>query len=89
MTTGLPCPFCGSTRAFALASAGNPGFLSYNAFWVVIAVALIASGLTMVLARASPPALLTRNRNLPIYLVIGALVLGWACALVNRTTIIG
>ena len=30
--TGLPCPLCGGTRAFAWAARGDAGFLSYNGF---------------------------------------------------------
>ena len=43
--TGLPCPLCGGTRAFAWAARGDTGFLSYNGFWVFVAVALIVMGL--------------------------------------------
>ena len=42
--TGLPCPLCGATRAFALAARGDLGFTSYNAVWVAVAAALIVAG---------------------------------------------
>src|SRR4051812_40260923 len=43
--TGLPCPLCGATRAFALAARGDGGLVHYNAFWVLLAAAAIAAGL--------------------------------------------
>lgn len=46
--TGLPCPLCGASRAFRLAAGADPDFLRYNAFWVVVAVAMIVLGLVMV-----------------------------------------
>ena len=49
--TGLPCPLCGGTRAFAWAARGDTGFLSYNGFWVFVAVALIVMGLFVLASR--------------------------------------
>jgi hypothetical protein len=86
--TGLPCPLCGGTRAFAYASSGDPKFLSYNAFWVFIALASIAVGIVIVLTRVSLDRFWSRWGNLPLYMVTGALALGWAYALLNRATII-
>jgi hypothetical protein len=42
--TGLPCPLCGATRAFALAARGRRRFLDYNAVWVAFAALLIVAG---------------------------------------------
>ncbi|MEV4423578.1 DUF2752 domain-containing protein [Patulibacter sp. NPDC049589] len=45
LLTGLPCPFCGGTRALAAAARGDlDGALRFNAVWPVVAVALIAAG---------------------------------------------
>ncbi len=66
--TGLPCPLCGATRAFALAARGDFGFLDYNAVWVVVAALLIVAG-ALVLVRgraprlASPPGRCSPSRS--------------------------
>ena len=60
--TGLPCPLCGGTRAFAWAARGDTGFLSYNGFWVFVAVALIVMGLFVLVTRVRVIAPLTRTR---------------------------
>src|SRR4051812_27435952 len=52
--TGLPCPLCGATRAFALAARGDAGFTDYNAVWVVVAVLLVLAGAFFVLTRRAP-----------------------------------
>jgi hypothetical protein len=44
--TGLPCPLCGASRAFALAARADLGFTRYNAVWVLAALVLIVAGLT-------------------------------------------
>lgn len=47
--TGLPCPFCGASRAFRLAAEGNPDFLQYNAWWVLVAAIAVITGLWLLL----------------------------------------
>src|SRR5829696_7682548 len=62
--TGLPCPLCGATRAFALAVRGDGGWMSYNAPWVVLATLAAVLG---ALALAGMP--LPRPRSRPAYVV--------------------
>ena len=49
--TGLPCPLCGATRAFTHVARGDSAFLSYNAFWVLVAVAMIVAGVVVLIKR--------------------------------------
>ncbi|OJU95732.1 MAG: hypothetical protein BGO23_09040 [Solirubrobacterales bacterium 67-14] len=86
--TGLPCPVCGATRAFLHASAGDPGFLHYNGFWVLVALGLILAGLAVIATRASLKGFWSRWNRLPVYLVVGLLASGWVWAFVNRATIV-
>jgi hypothetical protein len=85
--TGLPCPMCGSTRAFAHAVRGDGGWVAYNAPWVVLAALAVAVG---ALALAGLP--LTRARPRPAYVAAAAvlvLAIAWAYALVQRGPITG
>jgi hypothetical protein len=82
--TGLPCPLCGATRAFALAVRGDTGFTSYNAVWVVVAALLIVAG-AVVLFMRRVPALPPR---LAVVLVVLLAATGWAYALAQRATIV-
>ena len=86
--TGLPCPLCGGTRAFAWAARGDTGFLSYNGFWVFVAVALIVMGLFVLVTRVRliEPLMRTRARTFGLVLALGAA--GWAWALAERATIV-
>src|SRR4051794_39592474 len=79
--TGLPCPLCGATRAFALAVRGNAAFVDYNAVWVVVAALLVLAGALMLLTRRRPrvPA--------PAAVVLGAGV-AWGYALAHRGAIV-
>jgi len=86
--TGLPCPLCGGTRAFTYVASGNSKFLSYNAFWVFVAVAMIIAGFFVIFTRFSLQGFWRRGR-LPIYIVTTLLLSGWIWALVNRGTIVG
>ena len=84
--TGLPCPLCGSTRAFALAVRGDGGWLSYNAPWVMLAALAMAAGALAVagaLPRMRPPRATVA--------AAAALVVAtaWAYALVQRGPIAG
>ena len=85
--TGLPCPLCGGTRAFAWAARGDSGFLHYNAFWVLIAVLMVLAGAVVLLrGRGFLDALMATPRRAVITLfVLGGL--GWAYALAERATI--
>lgn len=73
--TGLPCPMCGATRAFALFGHADASWLDYGAVWVVVAVALVVAGLTgRRIARAVPVA-------------AGVTAAAWAWALAHEATI--
>lgn len=89
---GIPCPFCGGTRAFELAATGEPAFLSYNAFWVVAAVVLLAAGVVALAAaatgRAPLTAIVARVRGAPLVLTVVPLLSAWVVALVNRGAIV-
>jgi hypothetical protein len=82
--TGLPCPLCGSTRAFALAARGDTGFASYNAVWVVVAALLIVGGVSVLLTRRSP----VMPSRVAIAVVVLLAATGWAYALAQRATIV-
>jgi hypothetical protein len=86
--TGLPCPLCGGTRAFAWVARGDGGFLHYNAFWVLVAVALIVAGVFVLASGRQFLDDLTRTprRAMLTFGLLGAA--GWAYALVERATIL-
>ena len=86
--TGLPCPLCGGTRAFAWAARGDSGFLSYNGFWVFVAVALIVMGLFVLATRVRVIAPLTRTRARAVGLIVALGAAGWVWALAERATIV-
>ena len=82
--TGLPCPLCGATRAFALAVRGDGGWTAYNAPWVVVAALLVVTG-ALALAGVRIP----RARG-PVTAVAAVLVVAvaWAYALAQRGAIV-
>lgn len=82
--TGLPCPLCGATRAFALAARGDFGFLDYNAVWVVVAALLIVAG-ALVLVRGRAPRLGVPAGAL---LAVALALVAWTYALANRGAIV-
>jgi hypothetical protein len=79
--TGLPCPLCGATRAFALAARGDTGFTRFNAVWVVVAALLVVAGVAVLLTRRVPGPRLTAAA------VVVAATSAWAYALAQRATI--
>ena len=85
--TGLPCPMCGATRAFTHVARGDGAFLHYNAFWVLVALAMIVAGVIVLLTRRPFTDGLTRTprRAALTIAVLGGL--GWAYALAERATI--
>ena len=86
--TGLPCPLCGATRAFTHVARGDSAFLSYNAFWVLVAVAMIVAGVVVLLTRRPFMDELTRTPRAggaDVAVLGGA---GWAYALAERATIV-
>jgi hypothetical protein len=79
--TGLPCPLCGATRAFALAARGDGRFLDYNAVWVVVAALLIVAGVVVLLTRRRP-----HLPTLPLTVMVAAIA--WVYALAHRGAIV-
>lgn len=88
MATGVPCPLCGGTRAFAYASSGDLKFLSFNAFWVFAAIALVITGLIVLLTRFSLKGFWYRRGALPWVVVGLAVAAGWGVALLNSSSIV-
>jgi hypothetical protein len=93
-TTGLPCPLCGGTRAFAYAARGDVRFLDYNAVWVLAAAAAILLGVAGLIAAAAGRAPLARAalalrgpRRASVALVLAAAI-PWAYAFAQRATIV-
>jgi hypothetical protein len=79
--TGLPCPLCGATRAFALAARGDGRFLDYNAVWVVLAALLIVAGVVVLVTRWRP-------RVSPAVVAGVVVAVAWGYALAHRTAIV-
>ena len=82
--TGLPCPLCGATRAFALAVRGDAGFASYNAVWVAVAALMIVAGALLLITRRAP-ALPPRVAWVRVAVLA---VTAWGYALAERATIV-
>jgi hypothetical protein len=82
--TGLPCPLCGATRAFALAVRGDGGWTAYNAPWVVVAALAAVAGALMLAGVRMPRA------RAPVAVAAALLVVAvaWAYALAQRGTIV-
>jgi hypothetical protein len=80
--TGLPCPLCGATRAFALAARGDGRFLDYNAVWVAFAALLIVAGVSVLLRGRAP-------RVSTAVVAVAVVAIAWGYALAHRTAIVG
>ena len=82
--TGLPCPLCGATRAFALAVRGDADWTAYNAPWVVLAALVALAGVAglagLRLPRPRPSAALAA--------ALLVVAVAWAYALAQRGTIV-
>jgi len=80
--TGLPCPLCGATRAFALAVRGDGGWTAYNAPWVVVAALLVVVG-ALALAGVRLP-----RARAPVAAAVLVIAIAWAYALAQRGVIV-
>ena len=81
--TGLPCPLCGATRAFALAVRGDGSWTAYNAPWVVLAALAVVAG-----ALALAGVRLPRARAPVTVAALLVVAVAWAYALAQRGTIV-
>src|SRR3954454_20538799 len=79
--TGLPCPLCGATRAFALAVRGDGGWTAYNAPWVVLAALAIVAGVLALVGALPRPRLGARPL---VALAVVFVAVAWAYALAQR-----
>jgi hypothetical protein len=84
--TGLPCPLCGATRAFALAVRGDGGWTAYNAPWVVLAALAIVAGVLALVGALPRPRLEARPL---VALAVVFVAVAWAYALAQRGPIAG
>lgn len=96
---GVPCPFCGATRAFVAFGHGDPAwFHSYNGFWVLVSIAALLLAVILVTTSVLGP----RSRQsiddrlagifgarvaLPLMLAL-LVIPGWIWALTNQSTIV-
>jgi hypothetical protein len=85
--TGLPCPLCGGTRAFAWAARADAGFLHYNAFWVLVAALMVVAGAVVLIRGRGFLDELTRTPRRAVITLVLLGGLGWAYALAERATI--
>ena len=86
--TGLPCPLCGSTRALALLSEGDAGFLHYNAV-VALAVAVALTAGVVAAVRPDWAARLARlaPARHPLRTTVVVVLAAWVVAVANRGSI--
>lgn len=92
--TGLPCPFCGGTRAMVYATHFDPRLFEVNWFWPIAIVGLLVLSIGFLLApRVSRLAVVDRPfgwmQRHAFALLLGCLAVGWIVALANRQTIVG
>jgi hypothetical protein len=95
--TGLPCPLCGATRAFALAARGDGRVWQFNAAWVALAFAAALAGVVALAASLKGAAPISAARDavarrlatparVTAFIAL-SLVLPWAYALAQRGAI--
>jgi hypothetical protein len=89
--TGVPCPLCGATRAFALAARGDGDLWRYNAAWVVLAAAAVLAGALALAASLAGRAPLARaaERTAWAPALVLLVAVPWIYALANRAAIAG
>lgn len=94
--TGLPCPFCGATRAFVAFGHGQGEWMNFNGYWVLLALATIATALILAVADRRAGGVSTRlreNFSVPLlfrksWVIAASVVLpGWIWALANASRI--
>lgn len=87
--TRIPCPMCGTTRAFVLASHGDRRFaMEGNPVWVAVAAAACASGFAGLIglgprAIRDPASARPSERELA-FIGVPLLAFGWITALRRR-----
>ena len=94
--TGLPCPLCGATRAFALAARADGRVWQFNAAWVILAAAAVLAGAVALAAASRGRAplsdafakRLTTPARVRAFILL-TLAVPWAYALVQRGPITG
>ena len=89
LATGLPCPLCGGTRAFTYAASGDTKFLTYNGFWVFVALAMIVTGVLLTFTRAPVRKFWQGLGRFPLIVMAVLLTGGWIWSLANQSTILG
>jgi hypothetical protein len=97
--TGLPCPLCGATRAFALASRGDSRVWQYNAVWVLFAATAMLAGVVALAASLNGAAPISTARDALAQrlatparvtaLIAMTLAVPWVYALAQRAAITG
>jgi hypothetical protein len=96
---GIPCPFCGATRAFIEFGHGSADWLTYNGYWVIVSLAVLLFSLLLIAATltARGPGRLPEKIGGRVYssrlvtpLVLLAVTLpGWIWAFANFNRIVG
>lgn len=86
--TGIPCPFCGATRACISLARFDADFWQYNVVWPPVLLMTLL-WLTARLVGLSSGALERWALRRPVPIICVALLAGWVAALANWGTISG
>lgn len=87
--TGLPCPGCGATRAVVLFAHGDPRFMHYNPFWVLVLIAAAVCGAVMLVGRLrGSPRRIDMDRLPWRSALVVSIACAWGVALINAETIV-